>query len=133
MPPHYEGKLKYLFFPICQLGASAPRYPQAVYQLLCQVELATAMWLSCCGAPSYWVGEIEQYRAVQNELHQQWEQLGKPTLAFAWMSCKKIIDYVLPDIRAVTVYELLAAAEGLDLHNYEGLLELRASRPLYGQ
>ena len=129
MPPHYEGKLKYLFFPGCQLGASDPRYPQAVYQLLRQVEPATAMWLSCCGAPSYWVGEIEQYRAVQNELHQQWKQLGKPTLVLACLSCKKIIDYVLPDIKQVTVYELLAASEGLELPSYEGLPELGLADP----
>ena len=53
------------------------------------VEPATAMWLSCCGAPSYWVGEIEQYRAVQNALHQQWEQLGKPTLVLAHETARR--------------------------------------------
>ena len=129
VPHQYEGKLKYLFFPGCQLGASDPRYPQAVYQLLCQVEPATAMWLSCCGAPSYWVGEIEQYRAVQNALHQQWEQLGKPTLVLACMSCKKIIDYVLPDVQPVTVYEILAAADDLELPIYEGMPELALADP----
>ena len=128
VPPEYQGRLKYLFFPGCQLGASDPRYPQAVYQLLLRAEPATAMWLSCCGAPSYWVGEIEQYRSVQAELHQQWESLGRPQVVLACMSCKKIIDYVLPDIQPLTVYEVLADS-GLQLPLYPQLPELALADP----
>lgn len=127
--PEQQGKLKYLFFPGCQLGASDPRYPQAAYQLLRQVEPASAMWLSCCGGPAYWVGEIEQYRAVQQELYRQWQDLGRPTLVLACMSCKKIIDYVLPDVKPVTLYEVLAAHPELALPDHSGLAELAVADP----
>lgn len=116
-PPNGEQP-RYLFFPGCQLGASDPRYPKAAYELLLQAEPATAMLLTCCGAPVYWAGEINLYRSVQYELKQIWEQLGRPLLVLACLSCRQIFNYVLPEIKTTTLYEVLAAAPQVKLPTY---------------
>jgi len=116
--PEGNAPLKYLFFPGCQLGASDPRYPQAAYELMLQAEPATALLLTCCGSPAYWAGEIKMYWDIGADLRNKWVELGRPILVTACLSCKKLINYVAPEIATTTLYEVLAETEGLSLPKY---------------
>jgi Fe-S oxidoreductase len=120
LPPPGGGPAKYLFFPGCQLGASDPRYPQAAYELLLRVEPATALYLTCCGATAQYAGKIPLYWEIAGELRRKWQELGRPVLVVACLSCQKLINYVAAEIPTTTIYEVLAAAEDLSLPQYKG-------------
>ncbi len=54
----------YLFFPGCQLAGSNPAQVEAVYDHLREhLPGGVGLMLDCCGAPPYWAGRREIYRA----------------------------------------------------------------------
>ncbi|NLF80508.1 MAG: FAD-dependent oxidoreductase [Clostridia bacterium] len=120
LPAPHGKKAKYLFFPGCQLGASDPRYPYAAYELLRRVEPQTAVDIDCCGAPAYWAGDAETHRQMLAKLYQRWQEAGKPTVVCACYTCLRLIRRFLPDIEAVSLYQVLAQAEGLQLPDQSG-------------
>ena len=109
--PSPDGPAKYLFFPGCQLGASDPRYPKALYDLLRQAEPATALLMTCCGAPAYWAGDEEKHQEMLDRVRQVWLELGKPTLVCACLTCLRLIRRFAPDITCVSLYKVLAESD----------------------
>lgn len=105
--PCSPSKPKYLFFPGCQLGASDPRYVIYSYRLLLESYPETVLVNRCCGAPAVWAGDEKLQNQVFEQFRQQWEKYGKPKVAFACPTCKKMFDEYLPDIDGKFLYTLL--------------------------
>ena len=51
---------RHLFFPGCQLSASAPEHVRKTYAFLCQkLQGGVGLMLRCCGAPADWSGRVD--------------------------------------------------------------------------
>jgi Fe-S oxidoreductase len=104
-------------FPGCQLAASRGEQVAALYARL-KMALASGptpglgLMLSCCGVPARWAGRTKLYREHAAGLRASWESLGRPRLMAACSSCLVVLREVLPEARAVSVWEVL---DGLDL------------------
>ena len=91
---HEPGKTqsRYLFFPGCQLGASAPDTVQKTYEWLTEtLDGGVAFMHGCCGVMAKWAGEEELYEKTQDALKEAWEALGKPQIITACPTCHKTL------------------------------------------
>ncbi|HYE67343.1 MAG TPA: FAD-dependent oxidoreductase [Anaerovoracaceae bacterium] len=102
-----QERCAYAFFPGCQLGAADPRYVKEPYQWLLSKKPDTGLILRCCGVPAEWAGNEEKHESVIDDLHRNWEQLGKPILILACPACRKHLKEYLPEIETISLYEVL--------------------------
>lgn len=111
---------KYAFFPGCNLGALDPDYVTKPYEWLLSKEPDVGMLLRCCSVPVDWDGDEALHAEEIAKLKQDWEDLGKPVLIMACMTCQKHLKEFLPEAETVSLYEILndwgfeAAAESGD-------------------
>ncbi len=103
---------KYAFFPGCQLGASNPEYVARSYGFLSEKYNAGVI-LGCCGAPAHWAGDDVRRGMNMDKIRQEWKSIGSPTLVFACATCESIFNSYLPEARRISLYELLAAEDGI--------------------
>lgn len=102
---------EYAFYPGCQLGASNPEHVLSTHAHLSE-RRDVGVILGCCGAPAYWAGDDQRLQANLAATRQTWEDLGRPTLIFACATCINLFRHLLPEIPGVSLYEVLAEAEG---------------------
>ena len=107
--PRGKKTCEYAFYPGCQLGASNPDHVLKSYEFL-QEKYDAGIMLGCCGAPAYWAGDETRLRANFEKILQQWEDMGKPTLVCACATCENIFNIFLPEVKKVSLYELIAQA-----------------------
>ncbi|SCM70955.1 4Fe-4S ferredoxin, iron-sulfur binding domain protein [uncultured Pleomorphomonas sp.] len=113
-----------LFFPGCQLPASAPRQVEAVYRHLSErLPGGVGFMLDCCGAPAHWSGRQALHREVLDHLRAVWEEQGRPRVVTACSTCLKQIGEFLPDIPVASLWTELVAV---------GLPDVVAPRPVAG-
>ncbi|MDD3168901.1 MAG: heterodisulfide reductase-related iron-sulfur binding cluster [Eubacteriales bacterium] len=108
--PKGEETCEYAFFPGCQLGASNPEYVSKSYEFLYR-NYNAGLILDCCGAPAYWAGDEARMDLHKEKLYKSWTDMGKPTLIFACATCESVFHRFLPEIKRISLYELLAAAD----------------------
>lgn len=108
-----EPKPKYLFFPGCQLGASEPELVTKSYEWLLDKAPGSGIMLGCCGVPAKWAGDEKLHDEVLIRIRTDWEKLGKPVMVLACPTCRNIFAQMLPEIKTVFLYELMAS-EGVD-------------------
>ncbi len=109
-PPAGQEACAYAFYPGCQLGASNPGHVLRSWDFLAARHDAGVM-LGCCGAPAYWAGDEERLRANIEGIRRIWTGMGRPVLVCACATCRTVLAGFLPEIRTVSLYELLADAE----------------------
>lgn len=105
--PAGKDAAKYLYFPGCRLSGSDPNAVVRSFRALQSIEPDTALLLGCCGAPASWAGETELHEKTVRYLKEAWGRVGRPTVIFACTNCKKEFARYLPNIPAVTIYDLL--------------------------
>lgn len=98
---------KYAFFPGCNLGALDPEYVLRPYKWLLSKQPDTSLLLKCCSVPVDWDGNSQLHNEEIEKLRKDWEDLGRPVLIMACMSCRKHIREYLPEIETVSLYEIL--------------------------
>ncbi|MCL1896473.1 MAG: heterodisulfide reductase-related iron-sulfur binding cluster [Clostridiales bacterium] len=102
-----KEKSEYLFFPGCQLGASAPACVEKAYEYLLEKLPGTGILLGCCGAPAEWAGDDPLVEETVGGIRKAWEAMGKPKVIFACPSCEKMLGKHLPEIEKVSVFETI--------------------------
>ena len=103
---------RYVFFPGCQLGASAPDHVRKTYEFLRQkLPGGVGLMLNCCGAPAEWAGRRDLFEQVLNRLKTEWQRLGSPTLIAACVSCCRILREQIPEMKVVSLWDILADLE----------------------
>lgn len=102
-----QDQCAYAFFPGCQLGAADPGYVLEPYKWLLSQKPDTGLILRCCGVPAEWAGNEEMHDMEIEKLVKDWEELGKPTLILACPTCKRHFAKHLPDIKTISLYEIL--------------------------
>lgn len=106
---HQAGsqKSRYLFFPGCQLGASAPAVVEKTYQHLCRtLDGGVAFMQGCCGIMAKWAGQEAIFDETKAMLKQAWEKLGSPTVITSCPTCRKTLTELFND-DIVDVWSLL--------------------------
>ncbi len=97
-----------VFFPGCQLAASAPEQLTRVYAYLREhVTPRTGLLLYCCGAPADWAGEAELFAATLRGLRRHLQDLGAARVILACPTCQAVFDAHLPDVRTESLWTLL--------------------------
>ena len=120
---HQPGRRqsRYLFFPGCQLSASAPQHVLQIYAHLCAtLEGGVGLMLGCCGAPARWAGREDLFAANLENLRAQWASFDQPRLITACSTC----------LRAFKDLDAAPAVESLwTVLEREGLPPRAASAP----
>jgi glutamate synthase (NADPH/NADH) small chain len=97
-----------LFFPGCQLCASAPGQVEQVYaHLRSALPGGVGLMLDCCAAPAHWAGRHETFDGQKTHIKTQWEILGRPRMVLACPTCMRIFKDHLPMIPAVSLWSVL--------------------------
>ncbi len=103
-----QGRADVLFFPGCQLGASSPETVAGIYEKIAAHSENAALYTGCCGLPAKWAGREQEQLAMAAELAAIWEQLGKPLVVTACMSCQANLKRYCPEMPLESVYAWLA-------------------------
>lgn len=98
---------RYAFFPGCNLGALDPEYVIRPYKWLLEKHPDTGLLLRCCSVPLDWDGNTQLHEEEIAALRTDWEDMGRPVLIMACMSCQKHINEYIPEAETVSLYELL--------------------------
>jgi len=99
---------RYVFFPGCQLAASAPQHVKNAYALLTdKLSGGVGLILGCCGAPAEWSGRVEAMRETVESFRMQWESMGCPQLILACSSCHNVFRSHLTNASVVSLWEVL--------------------------
>jgi NADPH-dependent glutamate synthase beta subunit-like oxidoreductase len=99
---------RFLFFPGCQLAASAPELVKSVYTLLTQKLSGGVGFMSrCCGAPADWSGRTELFQSTGEDFLALWRELGSPHLILACSTCHEIFKTHFPDVPIISLWEML--------------------------
>lgn len=99
----------YVFFPGCQLSASAPEQVEQVYgHLRATLPGRVGLMLGCCGAPAEWAGRDDLLQEVLAELMANYRQLGSPIAILACSTCYQVFKMHLPDVQVLSLWEILA-------------------------
>ncbi|MBF4694064.1 pyridine nucleotide-disulfide oxidoreductase/dicluster-binding protein [Fusibacter ferrireducens] len=114
-PPH-QTEIKTLFFPGCQLSASAPEHVEKIYPWLCEnLSGGTGLMLDCCGAPALWAGRKDLFDERMTHIKETWLAEDKPKIITACPSCFSVFKEHLPEIEVEMLYTLL------DQKNFVGM------------
>jgi glutamate synthase (NADPH) small chain len=99
----------HLFFPGCQLCASAPQTVFDTYAYLrAKLEGGVGLLLDCCAAPAHWSGRQVQFQESLTRLRQKWHDLGKPRVIAACATCLKLFREHLKEVPLVSIWEIMA-------------------------
>jgi Fe-S oxidoreductase len=104
------GTCTHLFFPGCQLCASAP---QQVFDLFAYLRSkltgGVGLMLDCCAAPARWAGREGAFRATLDALQEKWHTLGTPQVIVACATCLKHFREELPTLPVSSLWETLSS------------------------
>lgn len=123
-----EGICDVAFFPGCNLGALNPDYVLKPYKWLLEHNPNTGIMLRCCGIPVNWNGNEELHNKEIADIRADWEQMGKPKIVMACMSCMKHFAEYLPEIETASLYEVMA-----EYANAQGQYFPEMARPDYDE
>ena len=103
------GESSHLFFPGCQLSASAPGQVEALYAHLNHaLGGRVGLMLACCGAPAFWAGREADFDRALAQWQHHWEALGRPKLIVACATCHVVFQDHRPEVPVQSVWETLA-------------------------
>lgn len=125
-PDPETGIASHLFFPGCQLCASAPEQVRDVYAHLRRVLplKGVGIMLGCCNAPAFWAGDDALFQKEFSVLKKQWTALGCPQIIPACATCYQMFKCHLPEAEVISLWQVLEGA-GLPA----GALPLKLSAP----
>lgn len=97
-----------LFFPGCQLSASAPEQVRKTYSLLCQkLSGGVGLMLRCCGAPADWAGRVDLFSSFLDDIRALWQEMGAPEMIVACSTCYEIFKTHFPEASVISLWEVL--------------------------
>ncbi|WP_031513695.1 pyridine nucleotide-disulfide oxidoreductase/dicluster-binding protein [Desulfofalx alkaliphila] len=103
--PGYQSS-EYIFFPGCQLSASAPDHVERAYAYLTEhISDGVGLILRCCGAPAQWSGRSDLFMAELQKIKEQWQQMGRPKMIMACSTCYHLFKKDLPEIKIMSLWE----------------------------
>lgn len=106
-PGHASSR--YVFFPGCQLGASAPENLRAAYEDLgTRLTGGVGLILGCCGAIADWAGQRALFSQQLAQIEDALRILGNPQVITACPTCYEVLRTHLSGQSVVGVWQVLA-------------------------
>lgn len=103
-----KEKIKYIFYPGCQLPASNPDYIGKIYSYLTKsINDGVGLMLGCCGAPADWSGHEELMEENVSLIKNAWTELGKPVFILACSSCMSNFEKYMNEIECISLWEII--------------------------
>jgi len=101
-------KSAWLYFPSCQLCATSPLPVLTSYRYL-REKLAggVGIMLGCCGAPAFWAGREDLFKASIAKLRQQWDEMGSPKVITACSTCRSLFTERIPEMETQSIWEVM--------------------------
>lgn len=104
-----HSKSEHLFFPGCQLCASAPDKILPLYDYLRKsLGGGVGIMLGCCAAPARWAGREDQFQEETAGFEQKWTKLGKPQVITACSTCLSMFQKNLKGISITSLWQVTA-------------------------
>ncbi|MFZ3048485.1 MAG: pyridine nucleotide-disulfide oxidoreductase/dicluster-binding protein [Desulfatirhabdiaceae bacterium] len=101
----------FVFFPGCQLSASAPEQVKRTYTFLRQIlSGGVGLMRGCCNVPALWAGRDDLFKAESEKLRDQWANLGKPPIILACATCYRMFQTHLSEARITSLWQILEAS-----------------------
>ena len=100
------GRCGYVFFPGCQLAASAPGHVESAWRFL-REKLDAGILLGCCGSPAVWAGDADRREKNAALLRDSWERMGRPVIVTACATCAERLPEMLEGAEIRSLYEVL--------------------------
>ncbi len=98
----------FIFFPGCQLCATAPGQVEQVYDhLRARISEDVGLILGCCAAPAQWAGREELFEQARGDVRRQWKSLGGPTLITACSTCYQQLGQAPNPLPVISLWEVL--------------------------
>ena len=130
--PGFE-KCAVAFFPGCQLAASSPWHVERVYAHLAEkITGGVGLIVDCCGAPALWSGRRALHDEVTASLRETWRSLGEPEIVTACSTCLKTLGEFLPEMKARSLWTVIAEIGWPDGRKAAGRRTARPPRSLHG-
>jgi glutamate synthase (NADPH) small chain len=99
---------RFVFYPGCQLAASAPGHVKDMYLYLCsKLTGGVGLMLGCCGAPADWSGNKALFQETMQAMQDTWRSLGAPKVVTACPTCYSLFKQYVPDMPVETLWTLL--------------------------
>ncbi len=99
---------RYLFFPGCQLSASAPDHVLKTYEFLREkLPGGVGILLNCCGASAEWAGRQDLFAQTLNGVEMEWRRLGTPTVITACSNCYRIFSEHWLEMKIETLWAIM--------------------------
>lgn len=99
---------EWLFYPGCQLSATAPEQVQQTYRFLCEkLKGGVGLLLGCCGAPASWAGQEDLFQETLQRVWDNWQEMGEPKLITACPTCYSLFKERLSDVPVESLWALL--------------------------
>jgi Fe-S oxidoreductase len=95
-----------IFFPGCQLSASAPGHVEQAYAYLRDVLPNVGLLLGCCGAPADWAGRVHLFEEALDAFRADYDALGGGRVILACSTCYKMFKTHLPEVPIVSLWEI---------------------------
>jgi len=125
----------YLFYPGCQLSASAPEHVEKLYAYLRErLPGGVGLMLGCCGAPAYWAGREDLSHLTQDSFAANWLAAGKPTVLTACPTCYRLLKDTITEVSIETIWTVLAqlglpaGIQGTDTHQPLAIIDPCSAR-----
>lgn len=97
-----------VFYPGCQLAASAPEQVKAMYRFLGEkLSGGVGLMLGCCGAPASWSGREALFAETLQQLEAEWRSLGSPKIITACPTCYSLLKQHAPALPVESLWTLL--------------------------
>ena len=98
----------WLYFPSCQLCATSPEAVLASYRhLRDSLSGGVGIMLRCCGAPAFWAGCEDLFKAAMAEIRQAWEAMGRPRVITACSTCRSLFSENIPEMEPIPIWKVL--------------------------
>jgi NADPH-dependent glutamate synthase beta subunit-like oxidoreductase len=98
----------FLFFPGCQLSASAPAMVKKVYAHLRSIlSGGVGLMLGCCNAPAFWAGDENLFQDEFSRLRDRLNGLGRPQIILACSTCYRIFETHMPEAQSISLWSVL--------------------------
>jgi len=125
-----KEKIKYVFYPGCQLPASNPDYIEKIYSYLTKnTDEGMGLMLGCCGAPADWSGHEELMEETGNLIKNAWTDMGKPIFILACLSCMSNFEKYMKEIECISLYEFIDSKKLPDNYPVRHNLKLNIHDP----
>jgi NADPH-dependent glutamate synthase beta subunit-like oxidoreductase len=99
---------EWLYFPSCQLCATAPDAVLASYGYLRErLSGGVGIMLRCCGAPAFWAGREDIFREGFEEIRATWEGMGRPKVITACSTCRTLFAENIPEMEPIPIWKVL--------------------------